>query len=50
LNWFNGATSKERLEGGIIGLGIGIFALPKTIVYGVGQAAKSMPANEFPGL
>lgn len=50
LNWFNGATSIERLEGGAIGLGIGLFALPKTIVYGIGQAAQSIPASEFPGL
>jgi len=40
----------ERVQGFIVGVAIGVAALPKTIVHGVNQIIKAMPANTFPGL
>ena len=50
FNPYGISSPTQRLEGFAVGTFIGLFALPKTVVYGVGQAAKSLPANQFPGL
>lgn len=53
--WWDGgpnmdADMNDRGQSLAIGLGIGLATAPKSVIYWIDQAAKNIPASEWPGL